>query len=150
SLLVLAHLAVVVAVPLAMIPPASPLAAGVARFARPYIEAGNVSHGYAFFAPDPGRFSHLVRYRIEFDDGRESISGQFPDLADQWPRLLYHRHFMMSEQLGVHWLSPWEEVPEEIQQQALGRLQRQAASYAEHLRHRHDAERVSLDLVRHY
>src|SRR5262245_32283171 len=65
---------------------------------RPYVQAAYLEHGYAFFAPDPGP-SHLVEYQVDFDDGRPSIAGTFPNLKEHRPRLLYHRHFMLSEQL---------------------------------------------------
>lgn len=78
---------------------------------RPYINAMYLNHGYAFFAPNPGP-SHLVRYRIEFDDGREPIEGVFPDLKTQRPRLLYHRHFMLAESLYSLYTPP--EEPDEI------------------------------------
>ncbi len=57
-----------------------------------------LGHGYRFFAPNPGP-SHLVRYEVEFADGRTE-SHRFPDTQEQWPRLLYHRHFMVAEQVN--------------------------------------------------
>jgi len=34
---------------------------------------------------------------VEFDDGRTPVEGRFPDLAQEQPRLKYHRHFMIAE-----------------------------------------------------
>ena len=36
---------------------------------------------------------------MKFEDGRETLVAEFPDRETQWPRLLYHRHFMLAEEL---------------------------------------------------
>jgi len=54
----------------------------------PYVDWMYLDHGYFFFAPNPGP-SHLVGIRDQ--------SVVFPDRKEQWPRLLYHRYFMLSE-----------------------------------------------------
>lgn len=72
---------------------------------RPYIEAAYLDHGYAFFAPNPGP-SHLIGYKVEFADERPAAEGTFPDLARHRPRLLYHRHFMLSEHLHSSYAPP--------------------------------------------
>lgn len=153
SIAVLIHLLLVICVPMSMVDPGSPLARRVVDLGRPYVEAFNISHGYAFFAPDPGRWSHLIRYRIEFDDDREAIEGQMPNLDDQWPRLLYHRHFMLTEQLGALGMRVDElnsfDAPEEQRQAAERELRTLTTSYAQHLLQAHEADRVSIDLVRH-
>ncbi|MCA9190314.1 MAG: hypothetical protein KDB03_01075 [Planctomycetales bacterium] len=61
----------------------------------PYVEFGYLDHGYFFFAPDPGP-SHLMRFEMDLSDGSHG-SLEFPDRHAQWPRLLYHRHFMLAE-----------------------------------------------------
>ena len=66
---------------------------------RPYLGATYLDHSYKFFAPDPGP-SHLVRYDLEFTDGTHRGSA-FPSLTDEWPRLFYHRHFMLSEFINL-------------------------------------------------
>src|SRR5438094_9864442 len=76
----------------------SPLVNAVVGIYRPYIDALYLNHGYFFFAPNPGP-SHLVDYTVEFGDGRPPRTGRIPDLASERPRLLYHRHFMLSEAL---------------------------------------------------
>ena len=114
SVLIVLHVAAVFVAPFAFActTPAgsSPFADGLMWLLRPYIDALYLNHGYAFFAPDPGP-SHLVRYRVEFDDGRQPLEGVFPDLKTERPRLLYHRHFMLAEQLH-NLYTPAEPPPE--------------------------------------
>lgn len=64
---------------------------------RPYLEFLNLNQGNHFFAPDPG-VSTLVAFTVETADGG-SVSGRMPDRQTQ-PRLLYHRHFMLTESLA--------------------------------------------------
>lgn len=115
SALIVLHLAAVFVGPFAFActtesGSSSPFADGLIGCLRPYINVMYLNHGYSFFAPRVGA-SHLVRYRIDFDDGRESIEGIFPDLKTQRPRLLYHRHFMLAESLNNAYAFP-EEPPE--------------------------------------
>ncbi len=70
-----------------------------------YIDAAYLNHGYAFFGPDPGP-SHLIEYTVEFEDDRPALTQTFPDLKRHWPRLLYHRHFMLSEHLNSSFTQP--------------------------------------------
>lgn len=69
----------------------------------PWVEFGYMNHGYFFFAPEPGP-SHLLDFRFENEDGPVRI--RFPDRKAQWPRLLYHRHFMLTENLNQLWVPP--------------------------------------------
>lgn len=62
-----------------------------------WLQLLNMNQGNHFFAPDPGA-STLVQYRISTKAGGV-IEGRIPDRAT-WPRLLYHRHFMLTESLG--------------------------------------------------
>lgn len=65
-----------------------------------------LNRGYAFFAPDPGP-SHLFQAAIipaDRDTNPTSAAEKpplaepvFPDRNVHWPRLLYHRHFMLAE-----------------------------------------------------
>ncbi len=64
----------------------------------PYIELAYLNHGYFFFAPEPGP-SHLMECLLEMPDSSQ-VSLMFPDRRTQWPRLLYHRHFMLAEFLN--------------------------------------------------
>ncbi len=83
---------------------------------RPYTQTLYLDHGYFFFAPNPGP-SHLLRivtsdsplspvpddrYPVPISEVRASDGGDvsehiFPDRTEQFPRLLYHRYFMLSE-----------------------------------------------------
>lgn len=102
SALLLFHLFAVFAAPCASPPPASfawNLVAGRADgkdgLLVPYLRAFYLNHGYRFFAPNPGP-AHLVRYEIDLKTGG-AVEGQFPDPEEYFPRLLYHRMFMISE-----------------------------------------------------
>ncbi len=83
----------------------SPFVRPVHTLFRPYIDAMYLDHGYFFFAPNPGP-SHLVRYKLEFDDGRPEITGTFPNLKENRPRLMYHRYFMLAESLNNTFVPP--------------------------------------------
>jgi hypothetical protein len=116
---------------------------------RRYIEVGFLDHAYKFFAPIPGP-SYLVRYELELPDGTRR-TGTFPNLNDQWPRLLYHRYFMLSTRLmeGPPDNDPammnieWTRQPPTSFQSAMTK------SYAEHLLHEYGARQVTLTLVEH-
>jgi hypothetical protein len=115
---------------------------------RPYLGALYLGHGYKFFAPDPGP-SHLIRYELEFTDGTHR-GNTFPSLADQWPRLFYHRHFMLSEFINsvppdpsVPPFTEWTKLPLTTDQQIIAR------SYADHLLDKNHARRVTLWMREH-
>lgn len=99
SVLILLHLLAVLGEPLRMFSqgrqPASPDAQIVRRGLGPYIDLAYLHHGYFFFAPNPGP-SHLMDIRLVDADGATRHL-RLPDHRAQWPRLLYHRHFMLSE-----------------------------------------------------
>ena len=133
----------------------SPVGEFVMNALQPYIDIAYLNHGYAFFAPNPGP-SHLVRARMEFDDGREPIVETFPNLAEQWPRLLYHRHFMLSEQLTAQYQPP--QLPPEISEEPELAERWQTArrmyelkwrSFREHLESKYNAPHVTLTRVQH-
>ncbi|HUY93597.1 MAG TPA: hypothetical protein VMV10_33025 [Pirellulales bacterium] len=115
---------------------------------RPYLEAAYLTHGYKFFGPDPGP-SHLIRYDVARADGSHA-QGVFPDRNEHWPRLLYHRHFMLSEFVNsqppdadVDPRLPWERRPLSAAEQTYVR------SYADHLLAANQGQSVSLELVEH-
>jgi hypothetical protein len=99
SILVLGHLLAV------LLPPLSFQARGplglspaVATLLVPFEGYGQflyIDRGYAFFAPDPGP-SHLLQAAIT-DSSGQRIEKTYPDRKQQWPRLLYHRYFMLAE-----------------------------------------------------
>jgi hypothetical protein len=130
------HLLAVLSAPLA-VQPSSQLFGRMWMFFRPYLEAADMNHGYRFFGPDPGP-SPLVRYEVEKADGTR-LAGIFPDRHRHWPRLLYHRHFMLTDRLP-----PAPEGSAEADWKAA-----YARSYAEHLYYRHGARRVTLYLQNH-
>lgn len=152
----------------------SPLADALQRPLSPYIDAMFLDHGYFFFAPNPGP-NHLVDCRLEFSDGRPAQELRFPNLETERPRLLYHRHFMLSEALNGSFAPP--EFPPEPSPPPLtasaeerARFQLEAAdhqrsrtewqrrrrqydamrsSIENHLKHETGAERVTLTRIQH-
>jgi len=159
SLLLVIHLLAVFAPPFALMTSGplgpSPTAEALLQALRPYIDFAYLNHGYAFFAPDPGP-SHLVRARLEFADGREPVEERFPDLRRQWPRLLYHRHFMLSEQLNSQFAPPQPPPPvlEDPERLAAWRNARALyelkwKSFENHLRTQYQAANVALTRVEH-
>jgi hypothetical protein len=90
------HLFAIVICP-ASVAPAAPIVQTAWTWVAGYVQALFLNHGFHFFAPDPAG-STLVRYTLEFPDGT-TRSGLIPD-RDVVPRLLYHRHFMVTEFLG--------------------------------------------------
>ena len=93
--LLMLYLSVMVLAPLTNPVGAPELTTPVAKAVSPVHQALYLNHGYRFFAPDPGP-SHSVAYEIEIADGKQ-IKGHFPDRDGTFPRLLYHRWFMLSE-----------------------------------------------------
>jgi hypothetical protein len=87
---------------------------------RGYAEFAYLNHGYAFFAPDPGP-NHLLRVTVKAGNQEEGDQGTartatYPDRQQQWPRLLYHRHFMLTEFL--HNLHQPPRIPDEVLRQS--------------------------------
>lgn len=79
------------------VPPSSRLVQNAWWAVHPYVQALFLNHGYHYFAPEPGN-STLLAYVLEMPDGRRE-TGRIPNRSIQ-PRLLYHRHFMLTEFLG--------------------------------------------------
>jgi hypothetical protein len=102
---VLLHLLAVLTEPLAFFSRSdfqvAPEFFGLRQTLAPYVEWMYLDHGYFFFAPNPGP-SHLVAIQQKNDEANsprrlKSDARFFPDRKSQWPRLLYHRYFMLSE-----------------------------------------------------
>jgi hypothetical protein len=110
----------------AAVAPSSELIQAVWGLFRPYLQLLYLNHGYHFFAPEPGE-SSLLAFDVERADGTV-VHGRIPNRGIV-PRLLYHRHFMLTEHL--------RDAPEELEQDWI-------ASFAEHLCHKYGAARVSL------
>jgi hypothetical protein len=107
-----------------------------------------LTHGYKFFGPDPGP-SHLIRYDVERADGSH-VQGVFPDRKEHWPRLFYHRHFMLSE--FVHSMPPDDSLDPRIpwERRAMSAAEKTyVRSYADHLLAANKGRSVSLELVEH-
>jgi hypothetical protein len=81
----------------ASVEPSSPLIQSCSDGVAWYVQTLFLDHGFDFFTPEPGA-STLVDYTLEFADG-SSKTGRFPNRTI-FPRLFYHRHFMLSEFLG--------------------------------------------------
>jgi hypothetical protein len=65
-----------------------------------YLDALYLNHGYHFFAPDPPE-GHLIHFQVLDERGGIVKEGQFPSKAEQWPRLRYHRYFMLADQCSI-------------------------------------------------
>lgn len=152
------HLAAVFAPPLAF-QTRGPrgLSPSVATVLNPLTAYGQflyLDRGYAFFAPDPGP-SHLMAVEIEGDR-----TYRVPSLDDQWPRLLYHRHFMLAEFLNdsyqpalpkeIGTLVGDQIAPDELRLWRLGRSRYEAIlnSMVDHVRSRSSGDRNESPSVR--
>jgi hypothetical protein len=101
SAILVFHLFAVFIAPMS-VPPSSNLIMDIAQGTslQLYLDALYINHGYAFFAPDPGS-GKLVRWEVMNAQGAVIKQGEFPNSKEQWPRLWYHRHFMLADQLGL-------------------------------------------------
>ncbi len=134
SVLIGLHLVAIV-LPPASVPPASRAVQNAWSWFQPYIQFAYLNHGYHYFAPDPGP-SSLIEYTVITDDG-ERIWGRIPDREAIWPRLRYHRYFMLTEFYGG--------LPPAAQQMR----QAVAQSYAQQLMENHNGVNVELAHVVH-
>jgi hypothetical protein len=119
------HLSAIIIAP-AAVAPTSELIEAAWRVFQPYLQLMYLNHGYHFFAPEPTE-STLLSYAAE-RPGETKLSGHIPT-RKTLPRLLYHRHFMLTEHL--------REAPDELRQEML-------QSYAEHLCRKYGAARIEL------
>ena len=145
ALILITLLAAVVVPPLAMPPPASELAGAMMQPLRPLVGALHLGHGYRFFAPDPGP-GHSIRWTVRVPDGSER-SGSIPDATGDWPRLLYHRRFMISEKIAALVAPPM--APIEVQAAARREWLPLVRGVAGQLLRTHGGRRVVLELVEH-
>lgn len=88
----------------------SPLVLNIAQ-GRPmqwYLDLLYLNQGHSFFAPDVGP-SHVIHYELFDQSGRVIDDGDLPSRKDHWPRLRYHRHFMLADQvpMGEEPLGKW-------------------------------------------
>ena len=115
----------------ASMPPASPLLMDGYRMASPYADAMFLNHGYHYFAPDPGA-STLISYTVP-REGDTPVMGRFPTIEIR-PRLLYHRYFMLAENIGG--------FPEDTQTEVY-------AAYARHFAGLHHSSKITLNRIAH-
>ena len=146
SVVILIYLLAVVIPPLAGPPPASELANVILQPFRPLVGAISLSHGYRFFAPNPGP-GHSIRWTMLTARGN-TLKGVIPDAKTDWPRLLYHRRFMIPEKIAA--LVPPPLAPAEIRREATRDWQPFAEDIATHLLMKHSGQEVTLELVEHY
>jgi len=116
------------------IPPSPAIVRDLYWSLRFYPQAIYMDHGYHFFGPDPGD-STLLRYVANHPDG-ETVRGTYPN-KDIFPRLRYHRHFMLTE--AIPRVAAFDDD--------LAALQ--AKSYAERILKHHGAQSVHLFRVTH-
>ena len=146
SLALVAYLAAVVVPPLAGPPPASDLAMAALQPLRPLVGALFLGHGYRFFAPNPGP-GHSIQWTMKMADG-SARRGSIPDRDADWPRLLYHRRFMISEKIAA--FVPPPDAPADVRQQSRGDWQPLVKDVAGHLLHRYGGAQVTLQMTEHY
>lgn len=146
SAVILIYLLAVAIPPLAGPPPASELASVILQPFRPLVGVFSLSHGYRFFAPNPGP-GHSIRWTIQTARGN-TLKGVIPDAKTDWPRLLYHRRFMIPEKIAA--LVPPPLAPAEIRREATRDWQPFVEDIATHLLVKHEGQEVTLELVEHY
>ncbi len=146
SLGLLIYLAAVIVPPLAGPPPASDLAMAALQPLRPLVGSLFLGHGYRFFAPNPGP-GHSIQWTMKMADG-STRKGSIPDREADWPRLLYHRRFMISEKIAS--FVPLPDAPADVRQQSRGDWQPLVKDVAGHLLHRYGGAEVTLQMTEHY
>ena len=143
SVLIVLHLMAVALPPLAMQADGafgrSPSVDSLLSLVSRYGEFLYLDRGYAFFAPDPGP-SHLIQALVTQPNG-DKTETLYPDRDQQWPRLNYHRHFMITE-----FLSDIYEVPSPPQEllNDIDPIVRQEARDWERRRKRYEIVRQSI------
>jgi hypothetical protein len=125
------HLTAIIIAP-ASVSPSSALLQSVWRVFQPYLQLLYLNNGYHFFAPDPSE-STLLAFAAEREDGTV-VRGRIPN-REIVPRLLYHRHFMLTEQMNSG--------PENLGQQWYD-------SYAQHIGRKYGAKQVTLTRQLHF
>jgi len=160
SMLLVLHLLAVVAEPFALFTRGangtSPAALPIRRTMAPYVELGYLNHGYFFFAPNPAP-SHLLECSLKSISGEQSRL-RLPDRRAQWPRLLYHRHFMLAEflhQLHVYPITE-QDVANTPNKDLLNawrveraRFEMVRGSMIEHLKHRYGVDSAEIFRLEH-
>jgi len=146
SVAILVYLAGVIIAPLSGPPPATELSQAILQPFRPLLGALYLGHGYRFFAPNPGP-GHSIRWTMTMPDG-STESGTIPDATHDWPRLLYHRRFMVAEKIANE--VPPVNAPAEIRAEARPYWLPLVKGVADNLLRAEGGSRVTLELVEHF
>lgn len=127
------HLIAVCAAPVS-VSPSSDLEQSLWVSVSPYVQVLYQNNGFHFFAPNP-EGAHTVHYTLEYEDDATNVTkqGKFPHRGI-WPRLLYHRHLMLSESLAA---------------MEGERRETMIRDFAYQVCKSHGAKQVTLTLVRH-
>ena len=128
---VILHFSAVIAAA-TVVGPAPGYAQAVWQLFHPYLQALFLNHGFNFFAPEPSP-STLMDFEAVRADG-STVKGRIPERSI-WPGLLYERHLLLTEHIGV--------VPE-------GDRDEWYRSYARHLCRKYGAKKVHLVLLTHF
>ncbi len=141
SLVLVWHLTAVALAPMSL-PPSSEFVVDIAQ--QPpmqwYLDLLYLNHGYHFFAPDPGD-GRLIRFAVFDERGGLIEQGEFPNTKEYWPRLYYHRYFMLADQVGIP--SSDEEYSKQWQRRYL-------EAYARQLLREHEGQSVRVQWIVHY
>src|SRR5207244_751689 len=101
SLFIVWHFSAVFLAALSVPGPTSPLVRAIAQYPksplRRYLDAFYLNQGHSFFAPDVG-CGYLITYECFDANGQSIEKGELPSRKEHWPRLLYHRYFMLASQ----------------------------------------------------
>ena len=159
SILIIGHLLALVLPPLSVQTRGSigqsPSVSTALDFFEPYSQALYIDRGYAFFAPDPGP-SHLIQVAISRPE-EPLLEKMYPDRNEQWPRLLYHRHFMLSEFMHEIYQPPGpsEELLKANRQEARywsllrARYKHVHQSIVDHLKYEYPGDEVAIRRIEH-
>jgi hypothetical protein len=128
---VILHFSAIIAAAV-VIGPAPGYAQAIWNVFHPYLQALFLNHGFNFFAPEPSP-STLMDFEALRADG-STVKGRIPERSI-WPGLLYERHLLLTEHIGV--------VPEGFRYEWY-------RSYARHLCRKFGATKVHLVLLTHF
>jgi hypothetical protein len=131
NLCVILHFSAIISAAV-IIGPAPGYAQAAWKLFHPYLQALFLNHGFNFFAPEPSPTT-LMDFEAVRADG-SIVKARIPERSI-WPGLLYQRHLLLTEHIGV--------VPE-------GFRDGWYRSYARHLCRKYGASKVHLVLLMHF
>jgi hypothetical protein len=101
SALIVWHFTAIFLAALSVPGPTSALVRNIAQHpkspVRWYLDATYLNQGHSFFAPEVG-CGYLITYECFDSNGQPIEKGELPSRKENWPRLLYHRYFMLASQ----------------------------------------------------